>query len=203
MNVLEFIPPQKYPTVFFGSFVVSDGCKPVAFCLRCPIEWLVLQTRPQEGRALLLSKYILDWELFGEWGHLTQRGDQAWEISYLRKRLNEDLLPDWFTPEERERILPFCTQTSDRLGLLSYGEVKRFFPEDGSAGALLPLTFDPGDGGKQNKPIEWSAEPATWWTRTPGEEWGTMVCVGSDGKFQLCGADWDEIGVRPAMWVRL
>lgn len=203
MNVLEFIPPQRYPTVFFGSFFVSDGCKPAHFYLRHPIEWLVLQTRPREGRALLLSKYLLDWELFGDCDRLAQCVDQAWETSYLRKLLNEDLFQDWFTPEEREQILPFHPQTTDRLGLLSAAEVKQFFPEDGSGGALLPMTFDPGDGGKQNQPIEWSMEPAPWWTRTPGEEWGTMVCVGSDGKFWLCEAEGDEIGIRPAMWVRL
>ena len=101
-----------------------------------PIEWFVLDYREQEGRALLLSKYVLDAAPFNN-----QKASITWDECSLRAWLNNEFLRQAFNEEEQALILPtklpngqdqqyrvmFALggpDTVDRVFLLSYAEAR-------------------------------------------------------------------------------
>ena len=109
-----------------------------------PIEWLVLDV--QDGKALLISRYGLDTQLYNK-----QWSDITWEQCTLRSWLNSDFINTAFNMDEQAAILltdvdnsasqcfDFTTvskgakktkggnDTQDRLFLLSYAEAKQYF----------------------------------------------------------------------------
>ena len=75
----------------FGTYPqTADGTD------KTPIEWYVLDYREDEGRALLLSRYVLDAVSFNG-----KAGQVTWEECALRAWLNDEFLNTAFTEEER------------------------------------------------------------------------------------------------------
>lgn len=66
---------------FFGTYYISDGTKPIELKVSAPIEWIPLESTDEE--ILLISKEVLDWELFGFDGETT-----GWSDSYLKKYMD-------------------------------------------------------------------------------------------------------------------
>jgi len=101
-----------------------------------PIEWIVLDQK--EGKALLLSRYVLDCKKYNEtWKAVT------WETCTLRSWLNDDFLNNAFSVTEQQRILTTTVDnsreqgneawytdggnnTEDKIFLLSYSEVNQY-----------------------------------------------------------------------------
>ena len=91
-----------------------------------PIQWIVLK---REGsKALLLSRYILDYGPFQE-GYDAQKADTdfkscivTWKTCSLRKWLNEEFLLHAFDPKERSMILPTQLQTESNDNILQIAE---------------------------------------------------------------------------------
>ena len=204
-------PASQYPTVFFGKFYVPDGGKPIAFYIQHPIEWLVLEIDKKKGRALLLSKYILDWEGFANCPIFGYGYETSWGDSYLRSWLNGEFLNESFSSAEKDLVVPIynaasCgngTRTVDKVFLLSAEEIKKYFASNESAITQSPEIFAAGQTGDKDSPIIFNFCQHIWWTRTSGATKDLVVCVDHDGTLCEMDSNCDEIGVRPAMWVKL
>ena len=197
----------SYPTVFLGKYTVPSTSKPNDIALRVPIEWLIVDRDAENKKALLVSKYALDWELFGSFSKdMTDHLGQAWEKSVLRKLLNDNFYKNSFSSKEKEMILPTTNKAGsgsenrivDNVFLLDVEAVERYFCAPNTAIALEPMILSDLD-----ETIDVDCSPIACWTMTSGSETDYIVCVDCDGSFCEIAADSDEIGVRPAMWVKL
>ena len=84
--------------------------------------------------------------------------------------------------------------------LLSEEEVQKCFYDEDMAIGLIPMTnYD----GKHEDRFIVNYSPVLWWTRTSGEAACDVVCVDRDGSLCEMDSNCDEIGVRPARWVKL
>ena len=82
-------------TVLFGRYEqdndFSNGSE--------KIEWIVLDV--QDGKSLLLSKYLLDSKPYND-----SIGETTWAECSLREWLNHEFMDSAFTGRDQERILP-------------------------------------------------------------------------------------------------
>ncbi len=208
----EFTPGNY---VFFGTYPQSEFGDD-----KTPIEWLVLD---REGdKALLLSWYGLDTQPYNE-----DSSDITWEACALRKWLNSDFMNRAFTAEEQAAILKTEVDntrsqgysewdanggknTEDKIFLLSYAEVSRYFGvvygrSGNTASRVSPTGYAKKQGANAYpayKTIE-AEDAGWWWLRSPGYHQGSAARVGADGS--LGGFDvYESKGcVRPALWVDL
>lgn len=210
MKLLEAVLQNQYPSIFLGSYYIPNGGKPIDTYVRTPIEWLVLEVDEKNKRALLLSKYVLDWEGFADCPIIGHGYNTSWYDSYLRKWLNEDFYRSSFTPEESSKIFTVYNAASpgngkraiDKIFLLSVEEVKKYFKTEDSAITVQPMIECSASGDKDD-PIIIDHEPVAWWTRTTGSTKDLVMCVYFNGKIVEMDSNSDETGVRPAMWINL
>ena len=179
-------------TVFFGTFeqdgITENGPE--------SIQWTVLSK--EEGRILVISKYILDWRPY----HLV-RVPITWEECSLRTWLNEDFLTAAFT-EEEQMLIPAVTNplgknpnygtafgdpTQDRIFLLSPQELKQYTLEKWQATAYAVA--------------EGAAEEASqWWLRAPGSSLNNATrAAWHDGATLTDDYVNRRSGLRPVMWI--
>lgn len=177
----------------------------------CPIEWIVLAT--QEERALVLSRYVLDYQPYH-----SEAAVVRWENSALRRWLNGEFVDRAFTEEELEMIcIPeeeddpmgdflwqmFRMETAtsaiaDRVFLLSTADIAQYFPSENSL-------FCPGASCKGTAYAEALVESdLCWWLRSSMSEYPAAYIVSPVNSVGVSAADEDNCnGVRPAMWVRI
>lgn len=161
------------------------------------IEWLVLDVK--DGRALLISRYALDWKQFhpGDYG--------TWSGSAIRHWLNTEFRIAAFTEEELSAV-PEVTNvnkneddTVDRVFLLSTTERDTYLkskskrkcehtPYAVSKGAYV---YKHNLGGKNN---------CIWWLRTSNEDVAVCVDIKGEGYTSEKSA---YFAVRPAIWIDL
>ncbi|MCR5335012.1 MAG: DUF6273 domain-containing protein [Synergistes sp.] len=201
---IEIRSPSTFPTVSMGTFVVPNGAKPADLNVRLPLEWYVLTGSPESHKMLLLSRYAIDWELFG--------GGVDWEGSYLREWLNGTFYQESFSDEERGHILAVDIPaaagdktTRDHIFLLSEQEWEQYLagkPESAAQMLLLDPNYAKGKGA-DGLYLEYQAAelPCWWWTRTPDVSGREMRVVTGSGELSELHPDADEVGVRPAMWI--
>ena len=105
--------------VRFGRYKWHPNGKPE------PIEWLVLKL--EDGKMLLISKYVLDYRVF-------DRKLQSYENSEIRTWLNGDFFSEAFSNEEKDRILSGMPHDSalkeDKVFLLSRQEVLKMLNKE-------------------------------------------------------------------------
>ena len=214
----ESIKPQYYralhmkadvgDTVFFGSYEQdndrADGKE--------YIEWLVLEKK--DNKLLVISQYILDNKLYNR-----EEADVTWERCTLRKWLNESFLCAAFSEEEKV-LIPTVTvptdknpefdtdpgnATQDKVFLLSIAEANKYF-KNNEARVCVPTAYAKANGAHISfVNTKGGAATGYWWLRSPGVEQSIAAVVLSAGDVGIGGldVDWDGIGVRPAMWIRL
>lgn len=191
-----------------------------------PIEWLVLQVK--DNTATLISCYGLDAQPYHTADELTN-----WKNCSLRKWLNENFLAAAFSPQEQGLIqltlvdnskrqgypdwtYRKCSDTKDRVWLLSYAEAHKYFgirlhdeadPENDSniLARVTPTAFALSRGAEQTGCRTETGEAAgSWWLRSYGEELGTFSFVGGNGAFRTAE---DHTGrsicIRPVIRVTL
>jgi len=159
-------------------------------------DWLVLDK--QGDKALLLSEYVLE-----VLPYHTSFTDITWEKCSLREYLNGEFY-NKFGDEDKARILDTLVvnddnpaygtdggnDTNDKVFLLSFDEMQKYFIDDYSR-----MAFNP-DGTY----ADW------WWLRTPGFNSDCAAAV-QEGSLFLHGATVYDVnngvGVRPAMWITL
>ncbi len=170
------------------------------------LRWQVLAV--EDGKALLLSLEALDAVVYHEeWNNTT------WEDCTLRGWLNKDFLNAGFTTQEQERISlttvpaeknpdhdadPGNT-TQDKIFLLSISEAEKFLP---AAEDRKCTVTDYG-----TKQGVWVDEEGycSWWLRNPGQAESYAACVLRSGSIDTEGSYvvYADVGVRPALWLKL
>ena len=173
------------------------------------MEWIVLEV--ENGCMLLLSKYAIE-------GKEYHRNDEdtvvTWEISYLRKWLNNDFIRAAFNENEQAMIVESAlhtgnnpeyrtkggNDTTDRVFLLSYEEVNRYFSDDTQL-----VCYGTPHTNKLSKDEYTPNGSRLWWLRTPGRSGQLASIIYYDGSFDADG-DYvfkDLCTVRPAVRIRV
>lgn len=163
-----------------------------------PIEWIVLDE--QDGRLLLLSRYIIDAKPYHE-----EYEDITWEQSGLRFWLNDIFYEEAFTWEERERVQEVQlsnpdnpehgteggNDTIDSVFLLSIDEAEQYFSSESARKAEGTAYAN-----------ERGFCPTWWWLRSPGCDASHAAFVHYYGYVAAGGDPVDfATGVRPALWL--
>lgn len=198
----------------FGTYPqTADGTD------KTPIEWYVLDYREDEGRALLLSRNVLDAVSFNG-----KAGQVTWEECALRAWLNDEFLNTAFTEEEKALILQtrvlngenqnyqagyalIGKDTKDLVFLLSYAEARDCLGVAGEEPALdnmysraYPTEYALARGVPQTT-WKWSGDTVAWWLRTPDITSNAYSSVEGDGSVGYHYVEDAKVGLRPAIWV--
>ena len=126
---------KDFNTVVLGSYPQNDilGKK------KEPIEWYVLEKRKEKGKALLISKYILDCKEYqGKRCSSNSQKDESeylwWGNTSLRSFLNNEFYNLAFSKKEKENIMKIeITYRQDRINTydnvtcLSLSELDKYF----------------------------------------------------------------------------
>lgn len=176
-----------------------------------PLKWIVLDS--QEGRVLLLSRYVIDSKPYNK-----EYISSTWEKCDLRDWLNGKFYDEAFNAEQQEQIMqlevvnhdndenygdpiPGGNSTYDKLFLLSLEEIEKYTGTDPEQWEAEPTPYAEEQG------VYIWGEPACcyWWLRSPGGYSGNASCIDTWGRTN----DWGysvyctNIGVRPVLWLKL
>ena len=217
-NHNKLISQLKSPgsTVVFGAFEqdndISNGKE--------PIEWLVLDV--EDGHSLLISQYVLYHLAFMDKYGDDEKG-ATWAKSDVRKWLNEDFFTEAFSSDEQQAIIQtkidngytqgyssswYEKDTEDKVFLLSYKEVLKYFPTESSR-CVLPTEYAKKIGGsyaKHTGKYE-GYDFSIWWTRSQGYNPAgftknlSVVTFNPDGSYFESTGPGYRWGVRPVIWV--
>ena len=177
-------------TIRMGTYGLPSTCKPRDTHIRMIWEWIVL--KECDGKALLLSRDIIDWEMYhGENTFFERAKPTTWEKCNLRE-LMKDYYEKGFTAGEKVRIL--TNELGDHLFLLTAEEADRYLRTKECRIAEMIMA----DGSKVFR------ERPYWWLNTTGAEECMQQVMTPEGEIDDEGIDndADEVGVRPAMWVK-
>lgn len=179
-------------------------------------DWRVLEM--QDTKALLLSDKVLE----RRWYH-DCFANVTWENCDLRRYLNGPFF-DSFTAEEKKLIIPaqitnnnnpwFKTKggktTTDRIFLLSIGEVIKFFGDSGQLRCKNLKTeyyYIDDEYNSARIAVDIDNEVSWWWLRSPGYDSHDAARVGNIGRIRVRGLavflSGIGGGVRPALWLNL
>lgn len=176
-------------------------------------QWRVLEIK--DGFAFVVSELVVR-----RLPYARNVKNNNWECSDLRRYLNTEFY-DTFTNEEKLCIVEvdvtdrdnpwhgtaFGNLTKDKIFLLSFDEVIRYFGDSGkiNAGPVddemgIDDEFSKARTVKNNKGVD-----VFWWLRSPGGEGHTTGSIGMLCEIWICGdaAKNKSGGVRPAMWLKL
>lgn len=173
------------------------------------IEWCVLAI--EDGKALLISEKLLDYITYHDkWENVT------WETCSLREWLNEDFYKKAFGFFERGNIAlttldnsaneeygtVSCTDTQDKIFVLSIDEVLEYFNSDEDMQASVTDYALGYSTEKRPYPTNES-----WWLRSMYHSeyyhlTATVSIMGGIDKFKEF-SDSTYTAVRPAMWVEI
>ncbi len=176
------------------------------------VEWLVLDVC--DGKALVVSKYVLDWKQYN-----TTETNTTWETCSLRTWLNSEFISATFSHDESSKIAKTTitadsnpeygtssgNATTDSVFLLNLTEFNTYFSAD-------VLTSTNGVGTPTKYAIEQGAHIGSmngikgcyWWLRTPGRSLKDAAVGYYDGRSLESGSSVHfNKGVRPAMWIDL
>lgn len=192
---VEIAPLFPQDTTLFGNYYYgSDGEKK-------SVEWIVL--KEENGRKLLLSKYIIDAVDYHEAGKTG-----SWKECSLRKWLNTEFVYQVFSMDERGYLVEsertetqnsfYNTKDSDvcrdKVFLLSVEEVKSLLDTCQTVAPVTPYALEKG---------VFANDYGLWWIRTPGDKYGMQAYINTVGKtaYDGCYQQRREVGLRPAIWV--
>ncbi len=170
-----------------GKYILPGFMKPNNKEIHADWQWIVLCE--EETKMLLLSRDIIDWDFYsGENTLFSPPIPSTWEKSYMRDLL-AGLYETCFEPADKDRIL--TNGAGDHLFILTAKETRKYLPK-----ASL-----------RTAEIQWddmSRDRYCWWLNTYGYNSSMMQIVTEAGTIDTEGRDndSDEIGIRPAMWVR-
>lgn len=189
-----------------------------------PIQWLILERDGQN--ALLISKCGLDTKPYD-----TNENGTTWEKSTLRMWLNAIFYNKAFNSAEQAIILTTSVDnnkeqcysswskndgnnTQDKIFLLSYAEVKKYFdvvywknagPKENKKPRIAPTAYAIAQGASTfslYKTVD-GADSGWWWLRSLGQNGIEVAAVGASGCLHSFSAYETSASIRPAMWVNI
>ena len=202
---IETIKSTVFQTVFFGKYSLPTGIKPNSIVwVEKPIEWLQISSNTN-GRALLLSKYCLDWDGY------QYDGTVCWEESDAREYLNNTFFDQAFSEEEKRHIVAAEIYsdkdiiTYDYVFLLSMNEIEKYLKNVNDRVALMPFIdyLYTQDISKEINKYQMTMDPYPWWTRTSDQNTSTTKIINEFGDAMDIHSSADEVGIRPAIWIRI
>lgn len=151
------------------------------------IPWIVLE---KEGdKRLLVAKYAMYSE-----GFHPQRSNNRWDLSSVRKLLNDSFYFHAFSEEERKLILKE-ESAGDKVFLLSEEQVKTYFPtqeerqlEPSKAAKMLGVNVN-------------IFNDKSWWWLCDAASEGKVKIVTPTGEFGEEYVNYGTGAVRPCIWV--
>lgn len=199
--------------VTFGRYPQTKAGKD-----KTPIEWLVLAR--DGSKALLISRYGLDAQPYN-----TTNSEVTWETCTLRTWLNSTFYNKAFSSAEQAAILTTnvdnskyqCysgwstnggNNTQDKVFLLSYAEANKYFgvTYDNSSNTksrIAPTAYAIAHGAwtSSYKKTADDIDAGWWWLRSPGYDQKHAANVDADGSSGNLNINYDDVSVRPALWV--
>ncbi len=187
------------------------------------IEWIVLETDGET--AFLLSRYVLDARAYH-----SSNGKNDWSKSKMRSWLNKTFLEKAFSNKEQKAIVTTTLdnradqskskeingkETKDKVFLLSYAELEKYFPDQESRKAVYTDTAlnAYSDGSMTFAALkeyfqEYYGGCREWYLRTAEinmfSGYYSPDCVDRDGEMTFIGVTPTlSKGVRPAIVVNL
>lgn len=167
------------------------------------IEWLVLAK--ENNKILVISDKALDRQLY-------DNADVRWENCSLRKWLNDSFLNAAFSEEEKVLIQSTTvsadknpeystdpgTATTDKVFLLSINEAEKYFNSD-EARKCAPTAYAKARGALTSV----GDAKTWWWLRSPGrsQKYAAIVSIGGWVYYRGYGVNYDNVSVRPALWI--
>lgn len=176
-----------------------------------PISWIVLEKK--DGKALLLSEYVLDAIPYHE-----KREETTWEQCTLRSWLNNHFLNEALATEKHRICMTNVTadanpryytnpgnDTNDKIFLLSVNEVEKYFPDNEEKICFATEYAKTTKLGLEDDKDLRGYGACGWWLRSPGSKGISGTCVFSSGSVFYGGCPVDSVirGVRPALWINL
>ncbi len=178
------------------------------------IEWLVLDYDAANNRALVISKYALDREMYN-----TRWIDITWEKCTLRSWLNSEFINVAFSSDE-QKVIPTVTvsadknpdystdpgnATQDKVFLLSITEVNKYFKND-EARMCAPTDYAIKNHVRTSSSYSVDGRATCyWWLRSPGGLSNYAAYLNDNGYVLTFG---DQVfnmlrAVRPALYIDL
>ena len=196
-----FTPPQseirklnKGDTITFGSYIRNRHSE--------PLSWLVLDVKPGQNRALLITKEVIEMRRFhSRWSNV------SWRDCALRAWLNEDFYYTCFSPSEQRAIMKSeirstyvdtTITTLDYVFALNKTEADKYFHSN-SARKGTPTQHS------IHNEIAVVNGHSYWWLRDSSSRKNDANRVKPDGTIETYGGNTNAygVGVRPAIWVEL
>lgn len=172
------------------------------------ITWRVLDV--EDGKALIISEKCLDAQAYSD-----KKSDVTWENCTLRQWLNGEFLYAAFNEKERVKIIATVLQnpdtttsigiidgggeTLDQVFILSPDEVEQYFESE------LDRITGPSVYADDEGRIYTTDNTCSWRLRAPGQSFEGTKIVRWNGEIssQEFSITFDEIGIRPALWINL
>ena len=185
-----------------------------------PIEWLVLAR--DGNKALLISRYGLDAQRYNK-----DTTSVTWETCTLRTWLNGMFYNKAFSSAEQAAILTTTVDnsksqcysgwntsggnnTQDKVFLLSYAEANKYFGvtygnSSNTKSRIAPTAYAIAHGAwtSSSKKTADDIDAGWWWLRSPGYDQKLAAHVYADGSSGNLNINYDDVSVRPALWVNL
>ena len=173
--------------VFFGKYHQSLYTE--------PIEWLVLYK--DDSKALLLSRYILEWE------PIDSKNIGDWNNSELNKFLNNDFYNKAFSNKEKNAIIGNIN--NDKVSLMTNKDVEKFFNDIQELKAVASIDVLLKIRDKEYSSISFSLnEKSTldYWIKPFDNMNEICEYVDLNGNVSFSNIE-NFKGVRPVIWVSL
>ena len=212
---------EDMDTVSFGSYPQLDATGKT----KDPIEWIVLERDKDNERALLLSKYILDYKSYNaepgtgfDGGPMDLGGPVSWATCALREWLNSEFYDKAFDNKEKEHIIITCIMNRgindqiffsdavyDNVFLLDIRDVEKYFGEGtktGSYNNYKEYQYSKKIITKNSEIKDYSDyDEYTWWLRSLNSSQRESWVIRDDGTSGVYEVNCWMLGIRPAIWV--
>lgn len=148
-----------------------------------PIEWRVLAKG--ENKILVISKYGLEARRF-------DRKSNKWNNSEIRQWVNKDFYNKAFNENEKKYINSF---DGDNVFLLSKEEVEKYFAKR-SERRCEATDYARANGADSKYNCDW------WLRSSHPKDIDSVYSIDYDEDISGCRVNYDDVVVRPAMWIK-
>lgn len=202
----QYVIYGEYPQTTIDHTEMVDG-KKVNVWAKDPLCWLVLDTFPEEGVVWMIAQYVLDAHCI-KFGKDRQHCDYVASFveSDLYTWMNSDMMNTMFTDAEQATL----DDSRGKLFILTNTEMinqygwPKYIDERNSAGRMCDCTKFALEQGVYHGPFRGAMGATFWCDRIRGGKGNQMMqIVGFDGHQSWAGLTRDNVGVRPAIRVKM